>query len=748
MELPRSEESAVYSSDISVVHNFDIDPANKGLIFKILRSKMYSDPIGSICREISSNCRDAHREVKKPNTPIEIELIQEFWGTEQPHIIFRDYGPGLSPDRVANIYTKYGSSTKRGSNVQTGGFGLGGKTPFSYTDSFCVVTVVDKIKYTYNLVIEETEEGRMVLLGQDECNEPNRTEVIIPISSKKDIEEFHSKSISVTKFWTPRPIFKGFESSSEYDYQVIEDTPEYMIIREPGSRYNRKTPILGCLIDSIYYPVQSNDKWYLRELDQPYCVLLKFGNGVLSVSSNRETLNYDKQTTDQVTRVFKKIKDSVTKKISEIFAGYTELEKSFMSTLLDRDSIPVSLGSESATIVKYRLFDMYNTIKLPTLFSRNLRYMGGYEVRIADSETLEVRVRKVELHALALQYIKTKFPIYWTSKTTPPTSESRTALLQIPGLLTIGQDGNPTVTSSLNSIYVFTSPSVVGTSNQDLKDRIEKDLKIIKDQDISCIDDLEPTAMKRRKSKPNSDKAQSYILYSSRVRSYGKTIHVKRIDKKQVFSLDNLNFYPIEDLIKDPDILFFPLSSEDRLSPDPKTISYLQNYGIQMSKTIYFVPASTQQALKIEYSKPEEAFKNLDLSSLLTKLPTYVLNAFLEGELKDKYEISQYNIEDFLKRMNHIFKIDPKIIKKYDRFIREKDIKHHLQKIDEIVGSTVLIDAYNKVYADYKLNDIANTFKKLSQGLGVYLWKLIASDDRDKNLLTQIEIYYKGLNLI
>ena len=75
MELPRSTESAEYSGDITVVHNFDIDPANKGLIFKILRSKMYSDPIGSICREISSNCRDAHREVKTPNRPIEIELI-------------------------------------------------------------------------------------------------------------------------------------------------------------------------------------------------------------------------------------------------------------------------------------------------------------------------------------------------------------------------------------------------------------------------------------------------------------------------------------------------------------------------------------------------------------------------------------------------------------------------------------------------------------------------------------------------
>ena len=34
-----------------------------GMIFDILRNKMYSNPIEAICREISCNARDAHRAV-------------------------------------------------------------------------------------------------------------------------------------------------------------------------------------------------------------------------------------------------------------------------------------------------------------------------------------------------------------------------------------------------------------------------------------------------------------------------------------------------------------------------------------------------------------------------------------------------------------------------------------------------------------------------------------------------------------
>jgi hypothetical protein len=47
---------------------------NLGFILKLLREKMYSEPIKAIAREISCNARDANREVGKGDVPIKIQL--------------------------------------------------------------------------------------------------------------------------------------------------------------------------------------------------------------------------------------------------------------------------------------------------------------------------------------------------------------------------------------------------------------------------------------------------------------------------------------------------------------------------------------------------------------------------------------------------------------------------------------------------------------------------------------------------
>lgn len=121
--------------------SFSIDQSSS-VIFDILRSKMYSNKIGAVAREIASNSRDANREAKTDKN-IEIEFTNDnFLSTiGDTSIIFRDYGIGISPDRMETIFLKYAASTKRDSDLQTGGFGIGSKTPFCYTDSFVIKTI-------------------------------------------------------------------------------------------------------------------------------------------------------------------------------------------------------------------------------------------------------------------------------------------------------------------------------------------------------------------------------------------------------------------------------------------------------------------------------------------------------------------------------------------------------------------------------------------------------------------------------
>lgn len=73
MEIAKPEIFVEQSSNFEEA-SFSISEQDMGLVFEILRSKVYENPIGSICREICSNARDANREVGKSITPIEVEI--------------------------------------------------------------------------------------------------------------------------------------------------------------------------------------------------------------------------------------------------------------------------------------------------------------------------------------------------------------------------------------------------------------------------------------------------------------------------------------------------------------------------------------------------------------------------------------------------------------------------------------------------------------------------------------------------
>jgi len=141
-----------------------------GFIFDLLRSKIYSDPIGSICREVTCNARDSMREAGKANIPIEITLPTYL----SPMLHIKDNGVGISPDRMENIFVKYASSTKRNDNTQTGAFGIGAKTPFAYSDTFSIVTNFNSIKYTYSAFIDETKVGKIALIDKIPTDDINR----------------------------------------------------------------------------------------------------------------------------------------------------------------------------------------------------------------------------------------------------------------------------------------------------------------------------------------------------------------------------------------------------------------------------------------------------------------------------------------------------------------------------------------------------------------------------------------------
>ena len=135
MKLNTSERSTVESSGVSGESGFKLKSSKHA--FQLLSSGLYTNKIQAVIRELSCNAADAHVLNSNQKTAFDVKLPNRL----DSQFYVRDYGPGLSDDGVMNLYTTYFESTKSESNDFTGGFGVGSKSPFAYTDMFTVESI-------------------------------------------------------------------------------------------------------------------------------------------------------------------------------------------------------------------------------------------------------------------------------------------------------------------------------------------------------------------------------------------------------------------------------------------------------------------------------------------------------------------------------------------------------------------------------------------------------------------------------
>ena len=268
--------------------NFGISDVR--LVVDIL-SKLYAYPIRTLVQEYICNGRDAMREAGTwGKLPIEITVPN----TLDPIFKVRDFGVGISPDRMENIFVNYGSSTKRNTNTQTGGFGIGAKSAFSYTDSFTVTSYYNGVRYLY--VAHLGDEGGVNLVNQHATSQPNGVEISIGVKPK-DIAEFRNAVQRCVRFWSEPIKFLGSKdihqlkptltlgnmsvfdvSGSEARTIYLIDGIEYDLMEDSSSNYNR------------LYSRYNN---YLHSGNS--IVALNVNNGYFKIASSRERLENNDQ---------------------------------------------------------------------------------------------------------------------------------------------------------------------------------------------------------------------------------------------------------------------------------------------------------------------------------------------------------------------------------------------------------------------------------------------------------------------
>ena len=351
MKLNIQRNAVVVSDDFKSM-DFGIRSCDMGIILETLRSKMYKNPIGAICREIASNSRDANREVGKSKLPIRIQIDKDMFNPGETTLSFIDDGPGIDEERVAEIFVNYGASTKRGTNRLTGAFGFGSKTPFAYSDSFSVVTKVDGMKYIYVAAIEENNTGKIYLFNKVETNEPNGTAIVIPIK-KEDIQIFESECVKATWFWEPKPQYINFR----YIIDVKMDVTPYdgeLFVKQDGRELYPEYYYL--LIDGIPYDVSGGNLKLPDVRSYKKAFFLIFKTGQLTISANRESVQYDNHT------------------IKTIKSRYEKLWMQFKGTIQEKiEACPNSFEAR-LVIVEHRSHPLFD--HLTTMGEHKFTYKG------------------------------------------------------------------------------------------------------------------------------------------------------------------------------------------------------------------------------------------------------------------------------------------------------------------------------------------------------------------------------------
>jgi len=283
-------------------------------LVKILSDGLYSDKITALLRELAANATDAHTENDKSSTPIDINLPSQL----DPTFYIRDYGKGLSPEQIKEVYTIYGESTKEDSNDAIGCLGLGSKTPFCYNTRSCTVNSwYDGIHYIYTAYLNE--EGMPVLskLSEEPSTEPSGIKISLSVN-KNDIGNFAEKAKAVFRYYKVKPRFLGNRiTPSEIKY-VFQG--KGWALREQNNYQDFWTAI--AVMGQIGYPITLNDANLTDIMKQLLgCkVDLFFDIGELDIEASREGLSFDTRTKTNIVKklqqVCSEIEILITSKIS------------------------------------------------------------------------------------------------------------------------------------------------------------------------------------------------------------------------------------------------------------------------------------------------------------------------------------------------------------------------------------------------------------------------------------------------
>jgi uncharacterized protein YneF (UPF0154 family) len=284
--------------------------SNDPMLMSMLSTGFYTNPLRTTIQEIMFNAWDAHKVSNRQDIPIDIHIDCN------SGLTIRDYGIGISDENMDSIYCVYGKSTKRKDKNQTGGFGLGCKSPFSYTESFTVTSRNNGIKSVYLISkTPDNNEGKpgLTTLIKTSTKESGLT-VNIPIkNSDKDKVYTYVNYVLYLSGITANVHFNG--ETKNVKHKTLE--PNKVLIKH---NKGLTTKNILAVYGGVKYPIPISDE-YSKEYNTllsllDYCDLfIGFAPNTLTPLPNREGLSMSVQTKKIISSTIKKY----TKELHSVF---------------------------------------------------------------------------------------------------------------------------------------------------------------------------------------------------------------------------------------------------------------------------------------------------------------------------------------------------------------------------------------------------------------------------------------------
>lgn len=282
---------------------FQIDITPK--LFEML-SGLYSNKIRAVIRELLCNAIDSHISAGIPDQAVNVILPT----SEYPYLTIQDFGVGMSPECIVNVYTRYSKSTKMHDSATTGALGLGSKSPFCYTNLFTLESIYDGVKVLYNVYMNEKRIPALTEISRSESDDENGVTVTVPVKKDDYIKFAQELNFVLQHTTSPVDVFNKQDIEGEVtvvdlnqDFQRFKDLVAYTT--DFGAHMMRSDPwrnsSTGCYIlqANVIYPIQSHDllaPLYDAALTSRITIVFEVKNGEVSFSPTREELSLDVDT--------------------------------------------------------------------------------------------------------------------------------------------------------------------------------------------------------------------------------------------------------------------------------------------------------------------------------------------------------------------------------------------------------------------------------------------------------------------